>query len=353
MGVNAETVEDLIPTAAQSSQIATASPLTNDADTSSISTPVGIDSRTLTPKAHSQYVESVQTLTKSSSTKPRPSDYPIRLKLPIPRGKASLSYGKSTSIPSPAIETQSSLMFGTQTITGTSKSQHVSPSAQSLALVSIITVGSERSVTALTLQASSGKSALIRGSSTSSLKVECTKLPDLVIGSQTITADDQNHYVFPSGHVLALSATFPLGSGISTTTLASGTQNLLVSGSSASLLPHASATPAISQIPLPLTISGQTMTANSLGQYIINGQTLMSGGMITVSGTKTSLAPHASDIVVGMSTKALTANITAAFSSGPKLTGGQTFEGSTLGARDELWSSSVVVLVGIAVLLWL
>ncbi|CAD6575209.1 MAG: hypothetical protein ASARMPREDX12_007148 [Alectoria sarmentosa] len=223
----------------------------------------------------------------------------------------------------------------------------------STTLGSTITVGSGSSATVLEFRASSGETAFIHGSSTSILDAEFPGLPDLVIGSQIITADDQDHYVIPSGHVLAVSSTFTLGSGTSTTTLASDIQTLLVPGSSASLLPHASATPAISQIPLPLTINGQTMTANSLGQYNKSGQTLTSGGMITVSGTIISIAPHASDVVVGTSTKALTANITAAFSSGPKLTGGQTFQGSTLGARDGLWSSSVVVLVGIAVLLWL
>ncbi|CAF9910012.1 MAG: hypothetical protein ALECFALPRED_006132 [Alectoria fallacina] len=223
----------------------------------------------------------------------------------------------------------------------------------STTLGSPITVGSESSATVLEFQASSGETVFIHGSSTSILDAEFTRLPDLVIGSQTITADDKNHYVDPSGHVLAVSSTITLGSGTSATNLALGTQNLLVSGSTASLSSHASAPSAISQIPLPLTINGQTMTANSLGQYDINGQTLTSGGMITVSGTMISLAPDASDAVVGTSTEALTANIAAAFSSGPKITGGQTFEGSTSGARDGLWSSSMVVLVGIAVLLWL
>ncbi|CAD6578829.1 MAG: hypothetical protein ASARMPRED_008860 [Alectoria sarmentosa] len=223
----------------------------------------------------------------------------------------------------------------------------------STTLGSTITVGSGSSATVLEFQTSSGETAFIHGSNTSIPDAEFTKLPGLVIGSQIITADDKNHYVIPSGHVLAVSSTVTLGSGTSTTILASGIQTLLVPGSSASLLSHASATPAISQILLPLTIGGQTMTANNLGQYDIHGQTLTSGGMITVSGTRISLAPDASDVVVGTSTKALTANITAAFSSGPKMTGGQTFQGSTLGARDGLWSSSVVFLIGIAVLLWL
>ena len=95
------------------------------------------------------------------------------------------------------------------------------------------------------------------------------------------------------------------------------------------------------------------MTANILGPYDNNGQTLAPAGAVTVSGTMISLAPGGSDVAVGAGTKALSANNTAGFVSGPNTTGVQSFEGSALGGKDGLWSSSMVVLVGVAVLLWL
>lgn len=143
----------------------------------------------------------------------------------------------------------------------------------------------------------------------------------------------------------------------STTVLArqtSGTQPFLVPGSSTSLPFYGTTTPDLPKTPPPLTISGQTLTANSLNQYEIDGQTLTPGGVAVISGTTISLAPDESAIVVGSSTETLSAKVTTGSGSGSNVTEVQPFRGTALGARDGLWSSSMVMLlVGIAVLLWL
>jgi cobalamin biosynthesis Mg chelatase CobN len=56
----------------------------------------------------------------------------------------------------------------------------------------------------------------------------------------------------------------------------------------------------------PVTIGGETITANSASQYVISGQTLRPGGpAITVDGTTVSLLPSATAIVVNGVTSTL------------------------------------------------
>ena len=94
------------------------------------------------------------------------------------------------------------------------------------------------------------------------------------------------------------------------------------------------------------------MTADSLGHYNINDQTPRPGGAITISGSIMSLTPNKSDILVATHTGNLGANFSTGFASGPKVTGVRTFEGNALGARHGLCSSSMLTLIGIAILLW-
>lgn len=51
-----------------------------------------------------------------------------------------------------------------------------------------------------------------------------------------------------------------------------------------------------------ITIGSQVFTENSASQFVVDGQTLSPGGVVTVSGSIISLAPSASDIVIGGST---------------------------------------------------
>ncbi len=89
---------------------------------------------------------------------------------------------------------------------------------------------------------------------------------------------------------------------------------ITVSDTRISLSPSSPATPyaviGSSTVPLApttigpdlLTLGGQVYTANSATNFIIAGQTLTPGGTITVDGTPISLAPAATDVVVGTST---------------------------------------------------
>ncbi|KAL8791118.1 MAG: hypothetical protein Q9195_006062 [Heterodermia aff. obscurata] len=54
-----------------------------------------------------------------------------------------------------------------------------------------------------------------------------------------------------------------------------------------------------------ITFEGSTYTANSAGDFLIAGQTLTPGGAITVDGTPVSYAADKSDVVVGTSTEAV------------------------------------------------
>ena len=178
----------------------------------------------------------------------------------------------------------------------------------------------------------------------------------VVSGTQTSTENYKSQYIFPSSHTLIFDPTTTRGFVSSTSAQnipSSITQVLRDSSSTSSLLFHPTATPSIPNQPSPFTISGQTVTANSLSQYAIDNQTLTPGGAITVSGTKISLAPNASDLIVGTSTKASGPSATAKLSPGPKGTEVQQFTGYALGARDGLWSSSMMMLVSFVLLLWL
>lgn len=79
-----------------------------------------------------------------------------------------------------------------------------------------------------------------------------------------------------------------------------------------STVPLASATPK----PDLLTFGRQVYTANSLTDFVIAGQTLTPGGVITVSGTPISLAPAATDAVVGTSTVGIGGYIMNGFNGG-------------------------------------
>ena len=62
-----------------------------------------------------------------------------------------------------------------------------------------------------------------------------------------------------------------------------------------------------------LTFGSSTYTADALSDFIIDGQTLTPGGVITVSGTPISYDGSGNDVVIGTSTESLaTAMITPA-----------------------------------------
>ncbi len=125
-----------------------------------------------------------------------------------------------------------------------------------------------------------------------------TAAPALTIGDQTITANPASQYVI-AGQTLV-----PGGPAITV----SGTR-LSLAPSASQLVVGSSTIPLIAPGALPtLAIAGQILTANPSSQYVIDGQTLAPGGpAITISGTRISLGPSASALVVGSKTLPLSA----------------------------------------------
>ena len=217
-------------------------------------------------------------------------------------------------------------------------------------LISFSTIASSSGTTSgavLGTESASQKTELTKNRITSSPTAKSTDLPALIVGSQTIEANSQNEYTLVQGQTSTPAST----TSITPQTLP--TQSQLAFDSSSSHLFHIAPTSAVSQLPSLLTLDGQNITASSPGQYNVNGHTLMPGIAATFSGTPTSLAPNASGNDAANKTKSLSANITTASRSGPVGTNVPIFTGGVQRARDGLWSSSIALLVGIAVLLWL
>ena len=120
-----------------------------------------------------------------------------------------------------------------------------------------------------------------------------TSPPTITIGSQTVTANSLNQYLIgrqtlTTGGVITLS---------STRLSLSPDQNPFLVGTSVENLAPTN--------PPALTIGSQTCTAKSLNQYLISGQTLTAGGVVTVSGTPISLVSDETAVEVGTSTDML------------------------------------------------
>ena len=146
-----------------------------------------------------------------------------------------------------------------------------------------------------------------------------TAIPVLTINNQPITANGASEYIIgiqtliPGGPAVTVSRT-PIS-------LASSASAIVTGGSTEVIF-----SPSVTAAPV-LTINNQPVTANSASEYIIEGQTLTPGGSaITVSGSRISLAPSASDVVVGSSTEALGPIIMDGF--GPSATAGSIGSGS-------------------------
>ncbi|KAL8824227.1 MAG: hypothetical protein Q9191_005208 [Dirinaria sp. TL-2023a] len=162
----------------------------------------------------------------------------------------------------------------------------------------------------------------------------------LTLGDQKYTADPANPQDF-----IIQGQTLTPGGAITV----SGTQiSLPTSGSyvviGSSTLSLATASPSAIE---RLTLGSSTYTADPSGDFVLGSQTLSPGGEVTVSGTRVSLAPGDTEVVVGTKTEGLGGQIMAPF------TGTITpFEGGAGGIRRNLdWRRAVVVIgfVGIAI----
>ena len=132
----------------------------------------------------------------------------------------------------------------------------------------------------------------------STIALSSTSVPAFTAGAEIFTANSASQYVAgeqtisPGGPAVTISGT-RISLAPSATEVVVGSRTIgLAPTSTPPLLP-----------PPPLTFGSQTYSANSKAEYTIAGQILSPGGpVITVSGTRLSLAPSATQVIVGSNT---------------------------------------------------
>lgn len=140
--------------------------------------------------------------------------------------------------------------------------------------------------------------AVVGGSTQSLSSTIATPKPLLTFAGSTYTADDSNNFVI-DGKTLTKGGTV----NIDNTQLSldqAGTG--VVIGTSTQALAFPSITAAAGPI---ITFGGSTYTIGSSSDFILNGQTLSKGGIITIDGTKLSYGEAGTDVVIGTSTQLL------------------------------------------------
>ena len=144
-----------------------------------------------------------------------------------------------------------------------------------------------------------GSSYALVGSSTVALTGSpvMTNAPNLLtFAGQTYTADSKNGAFTIGGQTITPGGAITVsGTRISLSPSATADAYAVIGSSTIPL------EPATSGLDL-LTFGNKVYTANSFTDFVIGGQTLTPGGVITVNGTPISLAPTATDAVVGTST---------------------------------------------------
>ncbi len=161
-------------------------------------------------------------------------------------------------------------------------------------------------------------SLAVIGSSTQSLSnTVVTPKPLLTFAGTTYTADDSSNFVI-AGETLTKGGTVKVEGTLLSLDQA-GTAVLI--GTSTQLLAFPGIITAAEPI---LTFDGSIYTVDSSSEFILNGQTLSKGGVITVDGTQLSYDEAGTAVAIGTSTQTLShATITAVAE--PLLT----FDGST------------------------
>ena len=168
--------------------------------------------------------------------------------------------------------------------------------------------GAAITVSGTPISLASGGAVAVVGTSTQSLKSASPFTPApavLSFDGSSYTADGSSDFII-DGQTLAQGATITVsGTPIS---LPSGGAIAIIGSSTQSLGSAAIVTAA----PV-LTLDGSTYTADASSDFVIDGQTLTPGGVITVSGTPISYDGSGNDVVIGTSTESLaTAMITPA-----------------------------------------
>ena len=249
---------------------------------------------TYSANAASQFVIAGQTLTPGGAI--TISGTPISLP-PTGAASAFAVVGTSTQTlghAAAAAQSPALLTFDGSTYTANSASQFVIAGKT-------LTPGGQITVFGMPVSEDSGGSFAVVGGKTQSLITPgATQAPALLtFGGQTYTANSASDFII-NGQTLTPGGQITIsGTPISEAPSGSG---LVAIGSSTQVLGHAPAGVTNAAV---MTFGGQTFTADSASDFVIDGQTLTPGGMITVSGTPISEAAGATDVVIGTSTEAL------------------------------------------------
>lgn len=186
--------------------------------------------------------------------------------------------------------------------------------------------------------------AVVAGQTQSLSPPTTTSRPVLTLGDSTYTANAASAFVIAGqtlspGHIVTVSNTpISLAPSASFAVIAGSTQSLPL-------------TPAPTEPPT-FTFAGSTYTANPASAFVIGGQILTEGGVVTVAGTPISYGANGADVVVGTSTEAVNIGglIMSGFGNGgASATGPVEFTGGAGGRRELLWCAVWVMLGALVV----
>ena len=186
------------------------------------------------------------------------------------------------------------LTFAGSTYTANAASQFI-VAGQTLAPGAII------SVSGTPISLASGGTVAVVGTNTQTLKSAPVITPApavLSFAGSSYTADASSHFII-NGQPLAQGAAITV-SGTPISLPSGGT--IAVIGSSTQALRSA---PEITPAPAVLSFEGSSYTADGSSDFIIDGQTLVPGAAITVSGTPISLPSSGAIAIIGSSTQSL------------------------------------------------
>ena len=207
----------------------------------------------------------------------------------LPGGPAITVGGKVLSIAAP----------GTPILTFGGSTYKASPNGGFVVAGQSLGPGSAVTVAGTPISILPGGGVAVVGTNTQLLTASTTtSVPILTIGGSTYTADVSSDFIIGSqtlipGGTITISGTaiaLPIGA------------TAVVIGTSTEPLAFATITSPPQRI---ITVNGVTYTADASSDFVIAGQTLTPGGVVTVSGTPISYAAAGTDVVVGTSTEAV------------------------------------------------
>lgn len=214
-----------------------------------------------------------------------------------PEGTVAVINGVSSTLSAAIIPARPSITVGGSVITA-------SPDGSFTIDNQVLSPGQVITVSGTTLSLGPSASFIVVNGVTSALANPAAQItaPPLTIGNGVFTAQPGSGTTYIIGdHTLTPGGAITVGD--TTISLAPGATALIINGQTTYLNPSAP----ITNPPL-LTIGTDTFTAlpGTGTTFVIDGQTLTPGGVITVDGTTISLSPGATELVYGSSGRSTT-----------------------------------------------